>query len=195
MFPYAYERHEVLRDLAPRLLAFRGLDVEVEAVNSTFSRFMLKDFVKSVKGTSFPMSIETPLSQMELDALLDEFRHLRGDLFTEGVAFKEYVDLKRYSKATNEWRAFYLQGSLLNVCRNSNQVDTTPAPSPNMIAPCENLGSPLYPVDFAESADGGWIVLETGDGQVSGLATAMDAVIYYQILSERIVNFANQVDH
>lgn len=194
MFPCAYERHKVLRDLAPRLLAFRGLDLEAEAVNGAFGRFMLKDFVKSVKGTSFPMCIETPLSQMELDSLLDEFRHLRGDLFTEGVAFKEYVDLKRYSNATNEWRAFYLKGSLLNVCRNSNQVDTTPAPSLNMIASCEGLGSPFYTVDFAEGADGGWIVLETGDGQVSGLATAMDAVIYYQILSERMANYANQVD-
>ena len=41
-----------------------------------------------------------------------------------------------------------------------------------------------YTVDFAERADGTWIVVETGDGQVSGLAAAQDPVIYYQVLAD-----------
>lgn len=44
----------------------------------------------------------------------------------------------------------------------------------------------LYTVDFAERADGVWIVVETGDGQVSGLAAAQDPVIYYQVLADAL---------
>jgi hypothetical protein len=30
------------------------------------------------------------------------------------------------------------------------------------------------------------VVIETGDGQVSGLAAAQDPVIYYQVLADRM---------
>ena len=36
----------------------------------------------------------------------------------------------------------------------------------------------------AQRADGSWIVVETGDGQVSGLAAAQDPVIYYQVMAD-----------
>ena len=186
MFPLAYERHEALRSSSPGLLAFPGTDADAGMVNGRFERFMVKDYVKSVKGTSFPASVRTPISQGDLDALVEEFVRLRGGLFTEGIVLKEVVDLKRYGDATNEWRAFCLRGKLLNVCRNSNQHANVPEPPAGLVASCESLGSPYYTVDFAELVDGGWAVIETGDGQVSGLAAAQDPVIYYQVLADRM---------
>ena len=186
MFPFAYARHSVLNLNAPRLVAFPGKSVDAEVVNRTFSEFMVKDYVKSVKGTSFPASVRTPISQGDLDALVEEFVRLRGGLFTKGIVLKEVVDLRRYGDATNEWRAFYLQGKLLNVCRNSNQHANTPAPPAGLVSSCGSLGSPYYTVDFAELGDGCWVVIETGDGQVSGLAAAQDPVIYYQVLADRM---------
>ena len=186
MFPLAYERHEVLRSSSPGLLAFPGTGADAGAVNGCFERFMVKDYVKSVKGTSFPTSVRTPVSQGDLDALVAEFVRLRGGLFTEGIVLKEVVDLKRYDDATNEWRAFYLRDRLLNVCMNSNQHGSAPAPPARLVSSCESLGSPYYTVDFAELMDGSWVVVETGDGQVSGLAAAQDPVIYYQVLADRI---------
>lgn len=41
-------------------------------------------------------------------------------------------------------------------------------------------------MDFAERADGTWIVVETGDGQASGLAAALDSDIYYQALADAL---------
>ena len=186
MFPLAYERHEALRSSSPSLLVFPGTVVDAGAVNERFERFMVKDYVKSVKGTSFPASVRTPISQGDLDALVAEFVRLRGGLFTEGIVLKEVVDLRRYGGATNEWRAFYLQGKLLNVCQNSNQHANTPAPPAGLVSSCGSLGSPYYTVDFAELRDGCWAVIETGDGQVSGLAAAQDPVIYYQVLADRM---------
>ncbi|MBQ3266961.1 MAG: hypothetical protein IJH08_03485 [Atopobiaceae bacterium] len=96
MFPLAYERHEALRSSSPGLLAFPGTGADADAVNGRFERFMVKDYVKSVKGTSVPASVRTPISQGDLDALVAEFVRLRGGLFTEGIVLKEVVDLRRY---------------------------------------------------------------------------------------------------
>jgi len=183
MFPFAYARHDVLRVYAPRLVAFLGKGADAEVVNNTFLEFMVKDYVKSVKGTSFPISFRTPVSQERMDEIVEEFAWLRGDLFTGGIVCKEYVDLARYGSATNEWRAFYLGGGLLNVCRNSDQPTIAAKPPEGLVSACSNLGSPYYTVDFAECIDGSWTVVETGDGQVSGLATVQDPVIYYQVLA------------
>lgn len=147
---------------------------------------MVKDYAKSVKGTRFPVSFRTPASQERMDEIVKEFVRLRRDLFTAGIICKEYVDLARCGGATNEWRAFYLGGDLLNVCRNLNQPASVAKPPEELVLACSDLGSPYYTVDFAERADGVWIVVETGEGQVSGLAAAQDPVIYYQVLADAL---------
>lgn len=184
MFPLAWYRHEGLRACSPRLLAYPGTHVDAAEVSGRFRRFMVKDYVKSAKGTSFPTFFESPVSQERMDGIVDEFLAHRGELLTGGIVCKEYVGLERRGGATNEWRAFYLLGGLLTLMRNSNQPSTSPAPPERLVATFEGLGSPYYTVDFAEVAGGGWIVVETGDGQVSGLATSQDPVTYYQVLAD-----------
>lgn len=184
MFPLAYRRHWALREHSPLLMSFAGKNVDAEIINGSFSRFMLKDYVKSAKGTDFPQFFETPVSQERMDEIVSEFVLRRGELFTEGIVCKEYVELARYDGFTNEWRAFYLGGAVLNLSRNSNQPTIAPTPPDDLIGTCANFGSPYYTVDFAERIDGDWIVVETGDGQVSGLAVAQDPVVYYQVLAD-----------
>ena len=184
MFPLAYMRNDALKVHAPRLVAFPGHRADVGVINRAFKEFMVKDYVKSVKGTRFPVGFRTPVSQERMDEIVKEFVRLRGDLFTAGIVCKEYVDLARCGGATNEWRAFYLGGDLLNVYRNSNQPASVEKPPEELVLACSNLGNPYYTVDVAERADGTWIVVETGDGQVSGLAAAQDPVIYYQVLAD-----------
>ena len=109
----------------PRSLYFDNpVDIDWDLVNRTFSRFLVKDYVKSVKGFKFPDYFETPVNHEELNGRIAEFVELRGGLFTGGIVLKEYVDLKKYDGATNEYRAFYLFGQLLSLCRNSNQPDS-----------------------------------------------------------------------
>lgn len=186
MFPLAYMRNDALKVHASQLVAFPGYRTDAGTINRAFKEFMVKDYVKSVKGTRFPVSFRTPVSQERMDEIVKEFVRLRGGLFTAGIVCKEYVDLARYGGATNEWRAFYLGGKLLNVCGNSNQPASVAKPPEELVLACSNLGRPYYTVDFAERADGTWIVVETGDGQVSGLAAAQDPVIYYQVLADAL---------
>lgn len=148
---------------------------------------MVKDYAKSVKGTRLPVSFRTPASQERIDEIVKEFVRLHGDLFTAGIVCREYVDLARCGGATNEWRAFYLGGgSSQRMQELLNQPASVAKPPEELVLACSDLGSPYYTVDFAERADGAWIVVETGDGQVSGLAAAQDPVIYYQVLADAL---------
>ena len=92
---------------------------------------------------------------------------------------KDYVDLKQHADATNEYRAFYLYGKLLSLCRNSKQPESCRTVPQDFAAKFTNLPSNYYTVDFAELADGSWIVVETGDGQVSGLSPGQIVFKYY----------------
>lgn len=51
----------------------------------------------------------------------------------------------------------------------SNRINQPPPPS--LVERAGRFPSPFYTVDFAELDNGTWTILETGDGQVSGLAT------------------------
>ena len=111
---------------------------------------------------------------------------MRGDLYTGGIVCKQYVELKRYAMRTNEWRGFYLGGRLLTLSGNSMQPPTCPKPADDLVARMEGFASPFYTVDFGELEDGTWTVLETGDGQVSGLAAEITPEAFYATLTKRL---------
>lgn len=169
----------------PRMVVF-GDRMSAGVVNGAFDAFMMKDFVKSVKQTGFPQRIETPLTQDECDELTEEFIRLRGDLYTGGIVCKQYVELKRYAMRANEWRGFYLGRRLLTLSGNSMQPPTCPKPADDLVARMEGFASPFYTVDFGELEDGTWTVLETGDGQASGLAAEITPEAFYATLTKRL---------
>ena len=185
--PYEYNAchlfpsvRDALGNHTPTSLCFEhGEDIDWDLVNSTFRRFFIKDYVKSVKGHGFPDFFETPVTSEIMSAHISSFIELRGNLYTGGIVLKEYVDLMRYGSFTNEYRAFYLFRELLSLCRNSNQPDSCATVPLDFVKRFADLPSNYYTVDFAELADGRWIVIETGDGQVSGLSPNQFAFKYY----------------
>jgi len=115
-----------------------------------------------------------------MDTYMTEFMELRGKLYTGGIVIKEYVNLKRYGETTNEYRAFFINGQLLSLCRNSNQHDRSNKVPIEFVYSFNNLPSNYYTVDFGELDDGSWIVIEVGDGQVSGLSPSQNAFKFYE---------------
>jgi len=177
LFPTIYPE---IKQYTPKILYFeREQPINWNLVNDTFTRFMVKDYVKSVKGQDFPTFFETPVPPEEMSQHIDKFRELRGSLFTGGIVLKDYVNLKMYDGRTNEFRAFYLRSELLSLSRNSNQPDNCPLPPQELVARFKTLKSQYYTADFAELPNNSWIVLETGDGQVSGLSPNQWEFKYY----------------
>lgn len=167
-FPYAYQCIDA--DDTPHIEVFETT-IDAGIVNHAFSTFMVKDYVKSLKDTAFPKRIDTPVAQERCIELSREFIERRGDLFTGGLVCKQFVKLKHYGRCTNEWRAFFFDGKLLDLSGNSLQYEFCPAPPAELVQRAAGFDSPFYTVDFAELECGNWTILETGDGQVSGLAS------------------------
>jgi hypothetical protein len=116
-----------------------------------------------------------------------EFIEHRGHLYTGGIVIKEYVDLAKYGGRTNEYRAFFLNGQLLSLQRNSGQSEKCKFPPSEFVNRFKNLPSNYYTVDFAELSDESWTVIEAGDGQVSGLSEGQLAFKYFDDM-RRIVH-------
>lgn len=159
----------------------------VDELKKYFDKFMVKDYVKSVKGTEFPTYFDTKdLTQEYLNEQMEVFYKYRGNLLTGGLCVKQYVGLKRYGEHTNEWRVFYLQGEIITISKNSNQTNYVPEPPKKLIEKYKNLPSPYYTIDFAELNTGDWTIIETGDGSVSGLSPNQDILAYYRAIYNRL---------
>ncbi|MBQ9008506.1 MAG: ATP-grasp domain-containing protein [Clostridia bacterium] len=180
MFPLIYP--QIQEDTAKILTFPLHTKIDVEQLKGTFRRFMVKDYVKSVKGTEFPAFFDETVSQEEFDRWMEVFYHYRANLLTGGICVKEYLSLKRYGGKTNEYRVFYFQNEILSVCRNSLQGNYTPEVPMELIRKWQGLDSVFYTIDYAELEDGTWKIIETGDGSVSGLSDGQDARSFFRKL-------------
>lgn len=168
LFPKVYQD---IKDYTPHTKWYEDYkEINWSDINNEFKRFMVKDYVKSVKGTDFPHYFETPVKANLMGRYIEEFINLRGNLFTNGIVIKDFLDFKKYGETTNEYRAFYLYGRLITVNKNSNQADNCPVVPSEFVEKFNYFNSNFYTVDFAELESGEWIIIETGDGQVSGLS-------------------------
>lgn len=180
IFPNVYDL--VKEDTAKMRIYSLHTQINVNELKNEFKRFMIKDFVKSVKGTKFPRYFDQEISQEDFDRWMEVFYQYRGGLLTGGICVKEYLDLKMYGKTTNEFRVFYLNHEPATVSRNSLQADYVPAPPRELIEKYRDLNSPFYTVDYGELADGSWKILEAGDGSVSGLSEGQDTEHFFRTL-------------
>lgn len=180
MFPNVYKVFG--DDTAKMALYPLHSQIDVEELKKEFSRFMVKDYVKSVKGTEFPRYFDHAVTQKFFDNSMETFYKYRGDLLTGGICIKEFLDLKLYDGKTNEYRAFYANGEIISISRNSGQGNYTNEPPKDLIEKYKGINSCYYTVDYAELDDGTWKVMEAGDGSVSGLSEGQDYKQYYRAL-------------
>ena len=180
VFPNVYE--SIREDTAKMEIYPLHTKIDVESLKKSFNHFMVKDYVKSVKGTEFPKYFDRSVTQEEFDRWMEVFYKYRGELLTGGICIKEFLDLKQYGDKTNEYRVFYINHEIATVCRNSGQGNYTQEPPAEMIEKYRHLASPYYTVDYAELEDGTWKIIEAGDGEVSGLSDNQDYEHYFRTL-------------
>ena len=160
-----------------------------ETLGKMFDQFengiILKDYVKPEKHIPGLFFIPKETTHEQLEVVVNRFITARDKLFNEGVAFREFVELQKYDGEVNEWRVFVFKGNIVATEQNSN-INT----HLNKISPPEewfvkfvshelSKVSAFYTIDFAERADGSWMVVEAGDGQVSGLAPNQNPIGLY----------------
>jgi hypothetical protein len=189
-FPNVF--HDVI-DYTPGIVVAHEKDITdelLETIHSDIaSDMIIKDFVKSEKGTDL-FKINSNITCEDFKKFVYDFIDARKPLFNEGIVLKKWVNLKKdlTGKNANEWRAFFLNGSLISLDPNSEYLSDRPSPDHYFV--CEVASnikkSNFFTIDFAMTEEGEWIVLECGDGQVSGLALHANEFEFYQHLIEKI---------
>jgi hypothetical protein len=148
---------------------------------------IIKDWVKSAKSKwKDGCYIPAGTSQDRFMEIFRVFREERGRLFNRGVVLREFLPLVERGSdilglpLVEETRLFFWQGECLV------PADRT-APSPmDEIARWREIArrfrSPFVTVDVALLENGEWKIVETGDGQVSGLPVGLEPERFYAAL-------------
>jgi len=152
---------------------------------------IVKDFVKSAKHRwNEACFIPAGTERLRFDEILKAFLETRGKLFEKGIVIRRFHELVKFADdlrgqpVHEEYRLFLWRGTLL--------AATPPlygaGPLANL-AEWETIArrfdSPFMAMDIAHQMDGSWLIIEVGDGGVSGLPSSIDPLLFYQTLRER----------
>ena len=162
-----------LSDMDDKLLKLVHKNIKTDLI--------IKDFVKSEKGTNY-FKINKDITFNDFKIFVNAFINERQPLFNEGIVLKEYLKVKN-----NEWRAFILNGELISLDRNSSD-NSLESPSIDYIKTIAKIinKSNFYTIDFIQKENDEWIILECGDGQVSGLSKNTNVKNFYVNLQNYI---------
>jgi len=154
---------------------------------------IVKDYVKSQKhywkeACHIPSASDLPA----VERVVRKFLELQGDALNEGLVLREYLPLKvvgTHPKSgmplTAEFRIFWLDGEPILWHRYWGDLTTFDVPLPwaELTPIAAGIQSRFFTMDVALLADGGWTIVELGDGQVAGLPAADLASEFYRRLS------------
>jgi ATP-grasp domain, R2K clade family 3 len=206
-FPRSYH---LLKEWTPKICEIESWE-DIYRTDIKFD-FFIKDYVKSIKTPDGVERLSKNIRKEELTDKIAEFIKERGKLFTGNIVLKEFVNLKRIKGKTNEWRVFYFNGkdkpqsqerglltenNFLSMHQNSylsiekypplNDIFNNEHPPLKLIKDVgDNLShlSNFFTVDFALTENDNWIVIETGDGQVSGLPVGEEFHFYNKLVNK-----------
>ena len=156
---------------------------------------IVKDYVKSRKHEWNDACFVPDTADCEnLSRVVKNFIERQGDNFVGAVVLREFIALRNCGEhpkskmpISKEVRVFvfnkrafcyvdYWQGKETVIEKEIEQL----------LSYCGNIESNFYTIDFAEKENGGWIIMEIGDGQVSGLQD-YSADCFYESLSKEIM--------
>lgn len=153
---------------------------------------IVKDFVKSEKHDWETACFVPDASDKEkLRQTIENLVRLRGKYLNEGVLIRAFADLQAltvHSKSgmplTEEYRLFFLDGKLIGIYDYWEEGEYAPekpgVKTFEVIA--KSVESRFFTMDIARQQNGEFIIIELGDGQVSGLPDKLDPNVFYSRL-------------
>ena len=122
---------------------------------------------------------------------MQRYLELQGPDLNKGLVFREYVDLEPLAgqmraglPLTKEARLFFLDGqplAMLDYWPDGGYGEARP-PLDEFTKIASAIPSRFFTMDVALRTMGEWIIVELGDGQVSGLPDQADAPDFYRRL-------------
>ena len=180
--PYSF--HKISSKSPKTVWNQSGREVSEESIQLLLKPFgrspvVVKDYVKSEKhywkeACYIPDASDTK----QAIQVIRRFVELRGNELCEGLVLRQFENLMfltNHSESgmplTKEYRLFFLKGKLLQRYPYwSKHFYTEKDPDTSDFERlAESIESPFFTMDIAQKTNGQWIVMELGDGQVSGL--------------------------
>lgn len=154
---------------------------------------IVKDYVKSRKYEwTDACFIRAADDEREVERVVGNFLMRQGDDLNEGLVFREFLDLEAtgelYPGSTyplaREHRFFvYRDRAFFASDYWDGQKSELPVfPDLQIENAVARVGTNFFTVDVARTVDGGWTIIEIGDGQVSGLPDGTDERQFYRQL-------------
>lgn len=155
---------------------------------------IVKDYVKSQKHNWAEACYIPKASDRDLvKKVVSRFIDLQGNGLNVGLVFRKFEELEflaSHSKSsmplTKEFRLFFLHGQIIQISNywdEGDYGDTKPS-----LRTFEEIGkkvkSKFFTMDIAKKRNGDWIIMELGDGQVSGLPDNADKGEFYSAVKE-----------
>jgi len=184
---------EVLKGLTPETVCVAA-DAAPEQILDALAPFggapaILKDWVKSRKHEwNEACFIPSTSDRDSVLRVVRRFIELQGEDLVGGLCFRRFVPLRRIGThprsgmpLSDEVR-IYCVGSKRVAYRywDGGDVDEIPA---IVDEAAERLGLPFVSIDLGRLEDGGWMIIEVGDGQVSGLPEGANGRRLYEALA------------
>lgn len=140
---------------------------------------IVKDYVKSQKHYwAEACFIPAASDRAALERVVRRFLELQGEDLNEGLVFREYVPLaivgahpKSGMPLSAEFRTFWLDGEPVLSHRYWGELSDFDAPLPfDVLRPiARRIPSRFFTMDVAFLENGGFTIVELGDGQTAGL--------------------------
>ncbi|URZ04287.1 hypothetical protein CLAUR_043760 [Clostridium felsineum] len=140
---------------------------------------IVKYYVKSRKHEWYKSCyIKNSKERENAIQVIDNFIKGQGEDINQGIVLRKFVDLesvgfheKSGMPISNELRLFIFNYKV--VCTigywDGKNVDEYPEFVNQILYELKNIKSSFFTVDIAKKSNGEWIIMELGDGQVSGL--------------------------
>lgn len=130
--------------------------------------FVVKDFVKSRKH-EWDTACYAP-DVTVLPAVVDEFIRLQENYLVGSAVVREFVELNKNAPEIRVWWANFVP--VVSIVHpdfsGSTNVELDVVLIDALRSKVQELGNPFVTTDLAQDVNGEWVVIEVGDGQVSG---------------------------
>jgi hypothetical protein len=192
------ENYPVIEGRTPRSVWLTG-DLGIDRIMQALSPLgsgpvIVKDFVKSRKHEwAEACFIPSATDRQAVGRVVERFRELQDEDLNEGLVFREFVEFEPIGvhprsgmPLTEEYRIFWLDGRPIfwsPYWAEGDYHDSRP-PIERFVEVATTVRSRFFSMDLARRRDGDWMIVELGDGQVSGLPRDTDAGPFYESLHE-----------
>ncbi|WP_025684516.1 ATP-grasp domain-containing protein [Paenibacillus maysiensis] len=200
---YFPESYAVIQDFTPRSVWLEQEQLDVKHIREVIKSFgtsalMVKDFVKSRKHDWLEACyIPDATDEEHVERVIRRFVELQGTEMNGGIVLREFVPLefltnhpKSGMPLSKEYRIFFMFGKPVFMVNYWDEAayEEVQADLEDFIKIAGQVRSPFFTMDIARTQAGQWIIIELGDGQVSGLPEHTDLEAFYTSLKKAVVN-------